>query len=63
MPLLGRRRDDVVDRDVATVLGDRGLRQLARPAQPLLDHALQCLITAMFERDADAGQVRGQRPP
>ena len=60
MPLLRRRRDDVVDRDVAAVLGDGGLGQLAHPAQPLLDHAEERGIAAMLERDADPGQVRGQ---
>ena len=62
MPLLGRRRDDLVDRDVAAVLGDRRLRQLARSAQPLVDHAQERGITAVLDRDADAGQVRGQGP-
>ena len=62
MPLLGRRADDLVDRDVAAVLGDRRLLQLARAAQPLLDHAQERGIATVLEGDADAGQMRGERP-
>ncbi len=62
MPLFGRRGDDLVDRDVAAVLEDRRLLQLARAAQPLLDQAQERGIATVLERDADAGQVRGEGP-